>query len=60
MRSVSPASLTTEELIQYADLELRKGHMLPAEWQRELLYRLEKMIYGGDKLTSDPRQLSLF
>ncbi len=59
MRSVQPSSLTTEELINYGDAMLLNGG-LPEEWQREILHRLEKMIYGGDTLARDPRQLNLF
>lgn len=60
MRTIQPASLTTEELVRHADLTMRNGGELPLEWQDELLKRLEKMIYEGDTLAHDPRQLSLF
>jgi hypothetical protein len=33
---------------------------LPTDWQREILLRLEKIVYGGDTLAHDPNQLSLF
>lgn len=59
MRTVQPASLTTDELVKHADLMLLRG-ALPADWQREILHRLEKLIHGGDTLAHDPRQLSLF
>jgi hypothetical protein len=59
MRSVQPTSLTTEELIKHADLMLLRGE-LPEEWQKEILSRLEKLIYGGSTVAHDPRQLSLF
>ena len=59
MRTVQPSSLTTDELVRHADMMLLRGE-LPADWQREILLRLEKLIYGGDTLAHDPRQLSLF
>jgi hypothetical protein len=59
MRSVQPASLTTEELVHQADIMLLRGE-LPTDWQREILLRLEKIVYGGDTLAHDPNQLSLF
>lgn len=59
MRAIQPSRLTTEELIRHADQMLLSG-ALPDEWQKEILTRLEKMIYGGDTLKFDQRQLSLF
>lgn len=60
MRSVQPSSLTTEELIKHADLMLIRGG-LPEDWQKEILARLERLIFEGDHtLKHDPRQLSLF
>lgn len=48
MHSVQPASLTTEELIRYADLLILEGN-LTAEWQEELLKRLEQLVYPAPK-----------
>ena len=60
MRTVQPTSLTTEELIKHADLMLLRGE-LPADWQKEILARLEKLLYtDGNTTAHDPRQLSLF
>ena len=59
MRAIQPSRLTTEELIRHADQQLLSG-ALPDDWQKEILNRLEKMLYSGDPLTTDPRQLSLF
>ena len=60
MQSVQPTSLTTEELITHADLMLLRGG-LPADWQKEILARLERIIFEGEHtIKSDPRQLSLF
>jgi hypothetical protein len=34
---------------------------LPEDWQKEILARLERLIFEGDHtLKHDPRQLSLF
>jgi hypothetical protein len=60
MRTVQPRSLTTEELIKHADLLLTQG-VLPEEWQKEILHRLEKLLYSdGNTIAQDPNQLSLF
>lgn len=60
MRTIQPASLTTEELVKHADLLLTQGE-LPEEWQKEILHRLEKMLYSdGNTIEQDPRQLPLF
>jgi hypothetical protein len=47
MHGVQPTSLTTEELIKYADLMLVKG-TLPIDWQEEVLKRLEQLVYPAD------------
>jgi Ni,Fe-hydrogenase III small subunit len=44
MHGVQPTSLTTEELIRYADLLLIEGN-LTHEWQEEILKRLEQLVY---------------
>lgn len=60
MRTIQPASLTTEELVKHADLLMMQGE-LPEEWQKEILHRLEKMLYSdGNTIAQDPDQPSLF
>ena len=61
MRTVQPSSLTTEELVKHADLMLLRG-ALPADWQKEILHRLEQIIdgVGTNPTKHDPRQLNLF
>lgn len=60
MRNVQPTSLTTKELLNYAETTFAKGQQLPLSWQRELVERLSNQYkYHGLKL-EDPRQMSLF
>lgn len=64
MRTVQPSSLTTEELVKYAELQLQRPdpRTLTMEWQRELVRRLDNLISGTGTNTAkhDPRQLNLF
>ncbi len=60
MQSVQPTSLTTKELVQYADALLIKGQELPVSWQRELVERLGNQYKYHDLKLEDPRQMSLF
>ena len=44
MHKVNPTTLTTEELMRYAQLFLDRKENMPMSWQEELLKRLAKEI----------------
>lgn len=60
MRNIQPTSLTTKELVRYAEATLDSGKLLGLAWQRELVERLGNQYKYHDLKLENPRQLTLF
>ena len=60
MYGIQPQSLTTEELIRFAEDLVHKPEGLPKNWQMELLSRLAGYPITERPTTTDARQLELF
>ena len=60
MYGIQPRSLTTQELIRFAEDLVHTPEGLPKNWQRELLSRLAGYPVMERPTTKDSRQLELF
>ena len=60
MHGIQPRSLTTQELIRFAEDFVHKPEGLPKNWQMELLSRLAGYPVMERPKTKDSRQLELF
>lgn len=60
MYGIQPRSLTTQELIRFAEDFVHKPEGLPKNWQLELLSRVAGYPIMERPATKDPRQLELF
>jgi hypothetical protein len=60
MYGIQPRSLTTQELIRFAEDFVHKPEGLPKNWQMELLSRLAGYPVMERPTTKDSRQLELF
>lgn len=59
MSGIQPQSLSNQELIRYAEMQVYKDG-LPIAWQRELLKRFESVAPERDYRYIDPKQRNLF
>ena len=60
MHGIQPRSLTTQELIRFAEDLVHTPEGLPKNWQMELLSRLAGYPVMERPTTKDSRQLELF
>jgi hypothetical protein len=60
MYGIQPRSLTTQELIRFAEDLVHTPEGLPKNWQMELLSRLAGYPVMERPTTKDSRQLELF
>ena len=60
MYGIQPRSLTTQELIRFAEDLVHTPEGLPKNWQMELLSRLAGSPVMERPTTKDSRQLELF
>ena len=60
MYGIQPRSLTTQELVRFAEDLVHTPEGLPKNWQRELLSRLAGYPVMERPTTKDSRQLELF
>ena len=60
MYRIQPRSLTTQELIRFAEDLVHTPEGLPKNWQMELLSRLAGYPVMERPTTKDSRQLELF
>ncbi len=60
MYGIQPRSLTTQELIRFAEDLVHKPEGLPKNWQMELLSRIAGYPIMERPVATDPRQLELF
>lgn len=60
MYGIQPRSLTTQELIRFAEDLVHTPEGLPKNWQMELLSRLAGYPVMERPKTKDSRQLELF
>lgn len=60
MYGIQPRSLTTQELIRFAEDLVHTPEGLPKNWQMELLTRLAGYPVMERPKTKDSRQLELF
>ena len=60
MYGIQPRSLTTQELIRFAEDLVHKPEGLPKNWQMELLSRIAGYPIIERQNTTDTRQLELF
>ena len=60
MYGIQPRSLTTQELIRFAEDIVHTPNGLPKNWQMELLSRIAGYHIMERPTTTDPRQLELF
>jgi hypothetical protein len=60
MYGIQPQSLTTQELIRFAEDMVHKPEGLPKNWQMEILSRLAGYPIMERPATTDARQLELF
>ncbi len=60
MYGIQPRSLSTQELIRFAEDLVHKPEGLPKNWQLELLSRIAGYPIMERPQTADSRQLELF
>ena len=60
MHGIQPRSLTTQELIRFAEDLVHTPEGVPKNWQMELLSRLAGYPVMERPTTKDSRQLELF
>ena len=60
MYGIQPRSLSTEELIRFAEDLVHKPEGLPKNWQLELLSRIAGYPIMERPVATDSRQLELF
>ena len=60
MHGIQPRSLTTQELIRFAEDFVHKPEGLPKNWQMELLSRIAGYPIMERPVSTDSRQLDLF
>ena len=60
MYGIQPRSLTTQELIRFAEDLVHKPEGLPKNWQLELLSRIAGYPIMERPVATDTRQLDLF
>jgi hypothetical protein len=60
MYGIQPQSLTTQELVRFAENLVHTKEGLPRNWQMELLSRLAGYPVMERPTTKDSRQLELF
>jgi hypothetical protein len=60
MYGIQPRSLTTQELIRFAEDLVHKPEGLPKNWQLELLSRIAGYPIMERPVATDSRQLELF
>jgi len=60
MHGIQPRSLTTQELIRFAEDFVHRPEGLPKDWQMELLSRIAGYPIMERPTTKDSRQLELF
>ena len=60
MYGIQPRSLTTQELVRFAEHLVHTPEGLPKNWQMELLSRLAGYPVMERPTTKDSRQLELF
>lgn len=60
MYGIQPRSLTTEELIRFAEDMVHTPNGLPKNWQMELLSRIAGYPIVERPTATDSRQLELF
>jgi len=60
MHGIQPRSLTTQELIRFAEDFVHRPEGLPKNWQMELLSRIAGYPIMERPTTKDSRQLELF
>jgi hypothetical protein len=60
MYGIQPRSLSTQELIRFAEDLVHKPEGLPKNWQLELLSRIAGYPITERPPTTDSRQLELF
>ena len=60
MYGIQPRSLTTQELIRFAEDLVHTPEGLPKNWQMELLSRIAGYPIMERPVTKDSRQLELF